>query len=136
MVGSDQVPSPIIMITSEPLVEAAVRHFRDRATRLILQFRFSTVWHSPGLGREIQQKQNLSAKERSSTELRFASFPHPLWGVGRAVKGRDERPTGALDSPPDPKAERCAYFLLDTADDFIDGMSLDENRALRELRRP
>ena len=124
------------MITSEPLVEAAVRHFRDRATRLILQFRFSTVWHSPGFGREIQQKQNLSAKERSSTELRFASFPLPLWGVGRAVKGRDERPTGALDSPPDPKAERCAYFLLDTADDFIDGMSLDENRALRELRRP
>jgi len=97
------------MITSEPLVEAAVRQIRDRATRFILQFRFSTVWRPPDSGRGIQQnqKQNLSAKERSSTELRFASFPHPLWGVVRAVKGQDERLAGALDSPPDPKGEVC-----------------------------
>jgi hypothetical protein len=67
------------------------------------------------------QKQNLSIKERSSTELRFASFLAPLWGVVRAVKGRDERPTGALDSPSDPERMRVSNFLLDKADDFIDG---------------
>jgi transposase len=34
---------------------------------------------------------------RSSTVLRFASFAVPLWGRGRAVKGRDERPAGDLE---------------------------------------
>ena len=43
MVGSDQVAT--LMITSEPLVEVAVRQFRDRAARFILQFR-SQVWCS------------------------------------------------------------------------------------------
>jgi len=41
--------------------------------------------------------------------------------VVRAVKGRDERPTGALDSPSDPKGIRVCLFWLDKADDFIDG---------------
>src|SRR6516165_3797341 len=47
-------------------------------------------------------------------------------GMGRAVKGRDERPAGALDSPPNPKEEVClfftVYFLLDMADDFIEAL--------------
>jgi hypothetical protein len=84
------------MITSEPLVEVAVRQFRNRARRF-LQFRFSRVGCSPGFGRGIRQnqKQNLSAKERSFTELRFASFLAPLC---------------------------VSNFLLDMADDFIDGL--------------
>src|SRR5271157_2517099 len=35
-------------------------------------------------------------------------------GGGRAVKGRDERPAGALDSPPDPQRRGVPTFLLDT----------------------
>ncbi len=83
------------MITmSEPLVEAAVPEFIKRKP---------------------------STKERSSTELRFASFPLPLCGTARAVKGRDERPPGALDSPLRPFRGRVVVFLLDEANDFIDG---------------
>ena len=33
------------------------------------------------------------------TELRFASFPNQLCCAEKPVKGRDERPAGALDSP-------------------------------------
>src|SRR6516162_7000498 len=54
-------------------------------------------------------------------------------GVGRAVKDRDERPAGALDSPPNPKEEVClfftVYFLLDMADDFIDDFASPSRRA-------
>jgi len=43
-----------------------------------------------------------SAKERSPTELRCASFPPRLSVTWGAVKGQDERPLfgGALDSSP------------------------------------
>ena len=43
-----------------------------------------------------------STKERSSTELRCASFPARLYVTWGAVKGQDERPLfgGALDSSP------------------------------------
>src|ERR1700746_1443375 len=124
MVGSDRVPT--LMITSEPLVEAAVRQTRNRATRFILQFRFSQLWPLPGGGRGIpqNQKQNLSAKERSCTELRFASFPAPLGGSRNAVTRRDERPAGALDSLPTPNRRGVltfSFIFLDKADDFIDG---------------
>jgi len=59
------------------------------------------------------KKQNPSIKERSSTELRFASFLAPLCWVGGAVKGRDERrKAGALDSPSNPKGQVCFTFNL------------------------
>jgi len=45
------------------------------------------------------EKVKSATKERSCAELRFASFPSPLCRAERAVKGRDERPAGALDSP-------------------------------------
>ena len=111
------------MITSEPLVEVAVRQFRDRAIRLILQFLFSTVWHSPGFGKGIQQNQNqnLSAKERSSTELRFASFPLPLWGVGGLSRVEMNALRAPLTALPTPSGEVCLLFCLTRADDFIDG---------------
>jgi hypothetical protein len=111
------------MITSEPLVEAAVRQTRNTATRFILKFRFSTFWPSPGFRRGIQQKQNqnLSDKERSLTELRFASFPHPLWGSFGLSRVQMNALAGALDSPPDPTVRGVPNFWLDMADDFIDG---------------
>jgi hypothetical protein len=39
-------------------------------------------------------------RERSFTEIRFASFPGRFCGTWSAVKGQDERPAGALDCPP------------------------------------
>src|SRR5262249_52886803 len=70
-----------------------------------------------------QTPQKNPAKERSSTELRYASFLAPLWGGGKAVKGRDERQkTGALDSSPNPTRGSVFSFLLDNADVVIDGM--------------
>ena len=42
-------------------------------------------------------------------------------GRGRAVKGRDERPAGALDRPPRAKGDLLSFFL-DSADAFIDGL--------------
>src|SRR5215472_7220825 len=57
-----------------------------------------------------EEPKTKAAKERSSTALRFASFPVPLWGTGRAVKGRDERPAGALDSPPRAHGDLSSFF--------------------------
>jgi len=99
------------MITSEPLVEAAVRRTRDTATTFILQFHF--YWRSPGLRRGTQQNQNqnLSAKERSFTELRFASFPHPLWGssgLSRVEMNALRAPLTALPT----QEGMCVYFCL------------------------
>src|SRR5262252_2868021 len=128
MVGSDQIYRPS-RLGDEPLVEAAsVQKFRDRATDFALRFlpHQTREWKPAEL-----KKQNLSTKERSSTELRFASFLAPLWGFGRAVKVRDERPTGALDSSPEPERRCVSNFLLDKADDFIDGSSRRRTRRWR-----
>jgi hypothetical protein len=40
----------------------------------------------------------------------------PFYWFGSAVKGRDKRPAGALDSSPEPRG----ICVLDEADDFID----------------
>src|SRR6516162_7903027 len=71
----------------------------------------------PAWGEEPKTK---AAKERRSTALCFASFPVPLWGTGRAVKGRDARPAGALDSPPRAQGD-LSSFLLDSAGALTDG---------------
>ena len=60
------------MITSEPLVEAAVRHFRDRATRLILQFRFSTS--SIHQASEEKSNKNKTFQLRNEAQLNFVSL--------------------------------------------------------------
>ena len=93
--------------------------FRDRAREFLLPARVS--WPS-GFQRRAKQKQNLSAKERSSTELAFRFVPRSIVGDQEAVKSRDERPTGALDSLLNPNRRRVSNFVLDTADDFIDGL--------------
>src|SRR5205814_5997658 len=66
--------------------------------------------------------QTRATKERSSTVPRFASFPARLWARGGPVKGRDERPAGALDSPSPCQRGLVCLFLLDRADAFIDGL--------------
>jgi len=49
----------------------------------------------------LQKKSTHSAKKRSSTELRFASFPARLWSDLRGCQGSRWTPPfgGALDSP-------------------------------------
>jgi len=89
MVGSDRVPSPNDYQRAFGR-EAIVSKFRDRARGFVCAVLFPAAWPSPGLREESRTKP--SAKERSSTELRFASFLAPLCRVGRAVKDRDERP--------------------------------------------
>ena len=100
------------MITSEPLVEVAVRQFRDRATRFILQFR-SPVWCSSGPGEEASKKQNL--QPWNEAPLNFVSLRSSLHYVGLGGLSRVEmnaQKTGALDSPSNPKGEVCFTFRL------------------------
>jgi len=56
-----------------------------------------------------RKSESHSTKERSSTELRFASFPARLWSDWRGCQGSRWTPTsGALDSP-------TSYPRVDTA---------------------
>jgi hypothetical protein len=110
MFGSDQVPNPDDY--TEPLVEVAVREFKDRATRFTLQFR-PQVWRTWGLREEASKRQKASAMERSSTELRFASFLASLCGLeGLSRVKMNAQKAGALDSPSKPKGEVCFIFCL------------------------
>src|SRR5215470_16472521 len=70
----------------------------------------------------VRRRQKNPAKERSSTELRFASFLFRLCGRGETCQGS---PMNALRAPLTALAarrEECCYFLLDNADVVIDGM--------------
>ena len=98
-----------------------MRRFENRAIDFALRF-------SPTLIRPRQRKpprvnkQNLSAKERSFAELRFASFPLPSWGLGglsRVEMNALRAPLTALPT----QRKKCVYFSLDMAGDFIDGLS-------------
>ena len=77
---------------------------------------------------EDEPKEVKSEQLRNEAHLNCVSLRSRLdyVGEGRAVKGRDERPTGALDSPTLAPRERCRYFLLDNADAFIDGRLMSE----------
>ena len=69
---------------------------------------------------EMKEVKSEPSKERSSTVLRFASFPARLWGRGglsRVEMNALRAPLTALPSP----QEKCLFFLLDRADAFIDG---------------
>src|SRR5215467_7539487 len=58
------------------------------------------------------QKQNPSTKERSSTELRFASFPRAIVrGLERRSRVEMNALAGALDRLPRPN-RRCVQILL------------------------
>src|SRR6516164_7115404 len=105
MVGSDQVPPERLPASLGRGSRGTVRRTGDvsRVHSLEAGVLLRSSW-----GEEPKTK---AAKERSSTALRFASFPVPLWGTGRAVKGRDARPAGALDSSPRAQGI-CRLFCL------------------------
>src|SRR5215467_15217236 len=66
------------------------------------------------------KKQNSSTMERSSTELRFASFPHSIVrDPGRLSRVEMNALRAPLTASQD-LTVTCANFLLDEADDFID----------------
>jgi hypothetical protein len=64
----------------------------------------------------------LVTNERSSTALRFASFLARLWAWAAAVKGRDERTSGALDRARCARRDVVCRLLLDRGDALIDGL--------------
>src|SRR5215472_10337528 len=104
MVGSDQVSTR--EITSEPWSRQPSTVQRSDSDHRVLSLDAGGLLR-PAWGEEAKTE---PAKERSSTPLRFASFPIPLWGTGRAVKGRDERPAGALDSPPRAQGDLSSFL--------------------------
>ena len=66
------------------------------------------------------KKQNPSTKERSSTELRFASFPRSIMrGPGKLSRVKMNALRAPLTASQDLTVS-CANVPLDEADDFID----------------
>src|SRR5215471_13484805 len=71
------------------------------------------------------KKQNPSTRERSSTELRFASFPRSIVkDPGRLSRVKMNALRAPLTASQD-LTVACANFLLDEANDFIDECSID-----------
>ena len=102
------------MITIEPLVEAAVRQFRERAREggFSLQFR-PELWH---LGLEEEPRNRQTLQPWNEAPLNFVSLRSSLHYVGLegAVKDQDERPKkrAPLTAPSNPKGEVCFTFRL------------------------
>jgi len=114
------------MITSEPLVEAAVRQTRNRATRFILQFRFSQLWPLPDREEEFRKIKNKTFQPRNEAALNFVSLRSLLHygGVGTLSRVGMNALRAPLTASRLPIGEVCLLFLLfllDKADDFIDG---------------
>jgi hypothetical protein len=79
-------------------------------------------WHSVPLQTEETESktQNPATMERSSTELRFASFPRSIVrDPGRLSRVEMNALRAPLTASQD-LTVMCANFLLDEADDFID----------------
>ena len=66
------------------------------------------------------KKQNPATKERSSTELRFASFPRSIVRDPGRLSRVEMNALGAPLTASQDLTVTCANFLLDVADDFID----------------
>ena len=81
MVGSDQVPPERLPASLGRGSRGTVQRSDNdsRVDSLDAGVLLRSAW-----GEEPKAK---AAKERISTALRFASFPVPLWGTGRVVKG-------------------------------------------------
>ena len=96
-----------------------MQEFRKRAKKCVPGRLFG--FH---LSRDTEpKKQNPATKERSFTELRFASFPR---SIVRAPGRLSRVEMNSLRSPltvSQELLERCANFSLDKADDFIEGLS-------------
>jgi hypothetical protein len=110
------------MITSEPLVEVAVRQFKDRVTRSFCRSARSGIHQA--WERNLAKDKNL--QPWNEAPLHFVSLRSSLHDVGLEGLSRVEmnaQKTGALDSPSNPKGRSVLRFSLDTADDFIDGVT-------------
>src|SRR5215472_14337139 len=82
------------------------------------------------------KKQNPSTEERSSTELRFASFPRSIVrDPGRLSRVKMNAPGAPLTASQD-LTVTCANFLLDAADDFIDECNRDFSTTIRVAGSP
>lgn len=109
------------MITSEPLVEVAVRQFRERAREGFL-FAVPPGAVASGSGENVSKKQNL--QPWNEAPLNFISLRSSLHYAACAGLSRVEmnaQKTGALDSPSQPEERSVFHFSIDMADDFIDG---------------
>jgi hypothetical protein len=99
------------MITSQPLVEVAVREFKDRATTL-----FCSSARRPG----IHQACERLAKDKilqpwNEAALNFVSLRSSLHYAGLEGLSRvkmNAPKAGALDSPSKPKGEVCFISCL------------------------
>jgi hypothetical protein len=93
------------MITSEPLVEAIVSKFRDRAISFIFAVLFPAARRSTGLGEAPSKSQNQNLQPWNEAQLNFVSLRSSLHDVGLGGLSRVEmnaQKKGALDSPPKP----------------------------------
>jgi hypothetical protein len=99
------------MITSEPLVEVAVRQYRERARQGFL-FAVPPAAVASGSGQDASKKQNLQLWNEAS--LNFVSLRSSLHYAGWEGLSRvkmNAQKTGALDSPsPNPKKKVCFIF--------------------------
>ena len=98
------------MITSEPLVEVAVRQFRERAREGFL-FAVPTGAVAPGSGEETGKKQNLQPWNEAPlnfVSLRSSFHYVGLEGLSRVEMNAKKRPP--LTAPPTQR-EKCASLI-------------------------
>src|SRR5262249_5043086 len=99
------------MITSGPLVEVAVRQFRER-TREGFLFAVRPGAVASGSGEDASKNQNL--QPWNEAPLNFVSRRSSLHYVGWERLSRvvmNAQKTGALDSPLPTQKEKCASFF-------------------------
>src|SRR6266536_4740701 len=102
------------MITREPLVGAKRKHSEVKRWVTVLPLKQSLGPHRQALAENPTERRENRASSKDEASLNFVSlrsFPLRFCRTARAVKGQNERPTGALDSPPRPGAEKCALYL-------------------------
>src|SRR5215467_7683584 len=99
-------------ITSEPLVEVAVRQFQDRVTRLFCSSAHSSDVHQIWEGKLAKDR---NPQPWNEAPLNFVSLRSSLHYAGLEGLSRVEmnaQKTGALDSPSNSKREVCFTFRL------------------------
>ena len=113
------------MITNEPLVEVAVPQFRDRARGFLLPVHVSRFGVHQASEEEPSKSKTLPL--RNEALLNCVSLRSSLHCGGSGELSRVEMNAlrGALDSSSDPDRRSVSNFVLDTADDFIDGVISD-----------
>ena len=85
---------PTLTITSEPLVEAIVRQFRDSVNLSFAGRPSHGLAFTRNCTRQLAKVKSKTFQPRNEASLNFVPLRSsaPLCEVERAVKGRDERP--------------------------------------------